>query len=207
MLAASGSVAAALAAAVAVVALKIATAVVLRPAGPPRPRLLPGSAAAGWLERAERAVDGIGRIAPGRESSLAERFSQTRDGARETVVLIRRLASHELIVSQVVAGIDPRMAEELHRLERERADAATPEMDEEIGRAIQAVRDQLAARERLVSTARRRSDSRVWSRGWARSRSLRRGARRQRRTLAWTSSRTSSTRSVRALPRPTRSHG
>src|SRR5213076_1528765 len=119
---------AALAAAVAVVALKIATAVVLRPAGPPRPRLLLGSAAAGWLERAERAVDGIGRIAPGRESSLAERFSQTREGARETVVLIRRLASHELIVSQVVAGIDPRMAEELHRLERERADAATSEM-------------------------------------------------------------------------------
>ena len=154
VLAASGSVAAALAAAVAVVALKIATAVVLRPARPPRPRLLPGSAAAGWLERAERAVDGIGRIAPGRESSLAERFSQTREGARETVVLIRRLASHELIVSQVVAGIDPRMAEELHRLERERADAATSEMDEEIGRAIQAVRDQLAARERLVSTDR-----------------------------------------------------
>jgi hypothetical protein len=154
VLLATGSVPAALAAAVAVVTLKILTAAVLRPAGPPRPRLAPGSAPAVWLERAERAVEAIGRIGPGRESGLAERFSQTRDGARETLDLIRRLASHELVVSQVIAGIDPWMADELRRLEHELADAPTPDIADEIGRAIASVRDQIAARERLVSTDR-----------------------------------------------------
>jgi hypothetical protein len=154
VLLATGSVPAALGSAVAVMALKIVTAAVLRPAEPPRPRLAPGSAAATWLERAERAVEAIGRIGPGRESDLAERFSQTRDGARETLALIRRLASHELVVSQVIAGIDPRTAEELRRLEHERADAPTLDIDEEIGRAIGSVRDQIAARERLVATDR-----------------------------------------------------
>jgi hypothetical protein len=152
-IAAGGSVLAALVAFLAVLVVKVAAGMALR-APAARPRLPSGSAAAVWLDRAERAVDAIGRIGPGGASPLAERFVQTREGARETLVLINRLAAHELVVSRVIAGIDPRTTDELQRLEDEQAGARSPEMRDEIGRAVQAVRDQIAARERLVSTDR-----------------------------------------------------
>jgi hypothetical protein len=152
-IAAGGSVLAAVVAFFAVLVVKVGAGMALR-APAARPRLPAGSEAAGWLVRAERAVDAIGRIGPGGASPLAERFVQTREGARDTLVLIHRLATHELVVSQVVAGIDPRTADELRRLEDERAVASTVEMKEEIGRAVEAVRDQIAARDRLISTDR-----------------------------------------------------
>jgi hypothetical protein len=152
-IAAGGSVIAAVVAFLAVLVAKVTAGMALR-APPARPRLPAGSAAAAWLDRAKRAVDAIGRIGPGGASGLAERFLQTREGARDTLDLIHRLAAHEVVVSQVIAGIDPRMTEELHRLEDERAGASTDAMREEIGRAVQAVRDQVEARERLVSTDR-----------------------------------------------------
>ncbi|MDQ2914598.1 MAG: hypothetical protein M3T56_15290 [Chloroflexota bacterium] len=152
-IAAGGSVLAALVAFVAVLAVKVTAGMALR-APAARPRLPAGSAAAVWLDRAEGAVDAIGRIGPGGASPLAERFVETHEGVRDTLVLIHRLAAQELVVSQVIAGIDPRTTDELHRLEDERAGASTAEMREEIGRAVEAVRDQIAARDRLVSTDR-----------------------------------------------------
>ena len=152
-IAAGGTVVAALAAFLAVLVVKVTAGMALR-APAARPRLPAGSAAAGWLDRAEHAVDAIGRIGPGGASPLAERFVQTREGARDTLVLIHRLAAHELVVSQVIAGIDPRTTDELRRLEDERAGASSAEMKDEIGRAVEAVRDQMAARERLISTDR-----------------------------------------------------
>jgi hypothetical protein len=152
-IAAGGSVGAAVIASLAVLVVKVAAGMAL-PTPVLRPRLPAGSAAAVWLDRADRAVDAIARIGPGDGSPLAERFVETREGAHDTLVLVRRLAVHELVVSQVLAGIDPRMADELRRIEAERADAATAELNDEIGRAADAIRGQLAARERLVSTDR-----------------------------------------------------
>ena len=143
----------ALVAALAVVALKTGSAVLLPARTDPRPRLAAGSAAETWLSRAERAVFAMRRIQPARESGLAERFAETRSGAEETLVLIRRLAVHETAVSQLLAGIDDRRVRDEHsRLEAERATASSEEMREEIGRALAALHDQQAARARLAST-------------------------------------------------------
>jgi hypothetical protein len=132
---------------------KVAVGAVLPRPGTPKPRLEEGSAAGVWLSRAERAVEAIGRIEPGRESALADRFAEAREGAQDTLMVVRRLAAHEQIVSRVIAGIDPRMSE-VRRLETERAEAETPDMQDEIGRAVEAIRDQIAARDRLTATDR-----------------------------------------------------
>src|SRR3989441_7185981 len=143
----------ALVAALAVVGLKTGSAVLLPARTDPRPRLAAGSAAETWLSRAERAVFAMRRIQPARESGLAERFAETRSGAEETLVLIRRLAVHETAVSQLLAGIDDRRGRcEDPRLEAERATASSEEMREEIGRALAGLDDQQTARERLAST-------------------------------------------------------
>jgi hypothetical protein len=143
----------ALAAALAVMSLKIASVLLLPARSDPRPKLAAGSAAETWLSRAERAVFAMRRIQPARESGLAERFAETRAGAEETLVLIRRLAVHETAVSGLLTGIDePRVRDEHTRLEAEQATASSVEMREEIGRALVGLRDQQAARGRLSST-------------------------------------------------------
>ena len=135
--------------------VKVATGVVLRRASVPRPRLPAGSEAELWLGRADRAVEAIRRIAPARESSLAERFAQTSAGADETVVLIRRLATYEATVARLLEGIDAeRVREEATRLEGEESVAPSGEIRDEIRRSLVALRDQQAARERLVATDR-----------------------------------------------------
>jgi len=152
VLAAGGGLPWALAAALAVASLKIASAVTLPARSDPRPKLAAGSAAEIWLSRAERAVFAMRRIQPARESGLAERFAETRAGAEETLVLIRRLAVHETAVSELLTGIDERRVRDEHtRLEAEQATASV-EMREEIGRALVGLRDQQAARGRLSST-------------------------------------------------------
>jgi hypothetical protein len=143
----------ALAAGLAVMSLKIASVLLLPARSDPRPKLAAGSAAETWLSRAERAVFAMRRIQPARESGLAERFAETRAGAEETLVLIRRLAVHETAVSQLLSGIDERRVRDEHtRLEAEQATASSVEMREEIGRALVGLRDQQAARGRLAST-------------------------------------------------------
>jgi hypothetical protein len=143
----------ALGAALAVTSLKITSAVVLPARSDPRPKLAAGSAAETWLSRAERAVFAMRRIQPARESGLAERFAETRAGAEETLVLIRRLAVHETAVLGLLQGIDERRVRDEHnRLEIEQATASNDEMREEIGRALVALKDQQAARGRLSST-------------------------------------------------------
>jgi len=140
------------AAALAILTLKTGTALLLRPSTP-RPRLPAGSAAEQWLSRAERAVFAMRRIQAARESRLAERFAETRAGAEEALVLVRRLAAHESAVSQLLSEFDgPRLANELAHLEAEYRAAATTEMRAEVGRALAALRDQTAARARLSST-------------------------------------------------------
>lgn len=142
----------ALGAGFAILALKVATALAIG-SGSPRPRLPAGSAAEEWLSRSERAVFAMRRIQPARESGLAERFAETRAGAEETLVLVRRLAAHEATVSQLRAGTDPaRLWDDLRNLERELAEAATPALREEIGRALGALRDRHAALLRLGET-------------------------------------------------------
>jgi len=143
----------AIGAGLAVMALKIGSVVVLPDRSDPRPKLAAGSAAETWLARAERAVFAMRRIQPARESGLAERFAETRAGAEETLVLIRRLAVHESAIAALLAGIDERrVGEEYARLESEQAAASNTEMREEIGRALAALNDQRAARGRLSST-------------------------------------------------------
>ena len=138
-----------LAAALAILALKTGTALLLEPRTP-RPRLPAGSAAEEWLSRAERAVFGMRRVQAARESVLAERFSETRAGAEGTLVLVRRLATHEAAVAQLLAGVDDaRLSDDQGRLESAHRAAQTSEMRSEIARSLSGIQNQRGARSRL----------------------------------------------------------
>jgi hypothetical protein len=152
ILAAGRSPLEAAAAAIATLAVKVTVAAALPAPHVPRPRLAAGSDAALWLTRAEVAVEATRQFRPGR-GALSERFAATREGAHETLVLVRRLAAHEAVVARMLGGIGRvGLAEEIWRLETERAQTDSPAIKEEIGRALAALGDQRAARARLKAT-------------------------------------------------------
>lgn len=116
------------------------------PARPPR-----GSVAAGWLERAERAVRSLDELAATAGSGpLAVQVEDAVGEARGTLAAAYRLAAQLTAVEQALVRADaPGLDEQARRLADEIARTTRPAVLAERERSAAAVRESIAVRERL----------------------------------------------------------
>ena len=117
-----------------------------RPQAPPLPP--PGTAARGWLDRAEAAVAALDDMARGADLTATD--VATAHAAQESdavLVAMRRLGGHVVAVAAALARADsPGLEEEATRLARQ---ASRSPDDLSAAQSAQAVADRVAVRDRL----------------------------------------------------------
>ena len=118
---------------------------------PPVPRPPRGSAAAGWLERAEHAVRGLDDLAAGaRSGPLAPAVTGAADQAGDTLAALARLGAQATAVERALARVeDPALDAEAARLAEAARHPGSPAVQAEVARSAAAVADRLAVRDRL----------------------------------------------------------
>jgi hypothetical protein len=139
----------------AVLGVKVASGVLLnrdqRPAEPEPARPPRGSVAAGWLERAERAVAALDDLAASaRSGPLALQVTSAAQQAGDTLTALTRLGAQATAVEGALARVDaPGLDEEADRLAAAVRRGAPGHVQVEAERSLAAVRDRISVRHRL----------------------------------------------------------
>jgi hypothetical protein len=148
-------VAAALGVGLAVLAARAGVAVATREPEPERreARVLdvtPGSAEAGWLQRAEHAADGFGSLSASLDAGpLAHRVADMEPVIRETLSTLRRLAGRASATGKALSRVDlDAVARERRRLTAELR-SAREEVRGDLEQALSAVQAQADVHARL----------------------------------------------------------
>ncbi len=112
-----------------------------------------GSPARGWLDRAERAVRTLDELVGSAGVVVtAERLGRVRDGAQETLTVMRKLGGQVTAFDQALARIDvDRLIGERERVTAQLAGAHTDELRAERQQAADSLGQQLEIHQRLAS--------------------------------------------------------